>query len=72
MTRTNPPSIATNQGKKKPPPIYIYGVTNYREMIKYISEVVEEEQYYCKALPKETIKINTNTADTYRKLIRKI
>ena len=41
-------------------------------MIKYISEVVEEEQYYCKALPKETIKINASTADTYRKLIRKI
>ena len=58
--------------EKKPPPIYIYGVTNYREMIKYISEVVEEEQYYCKALPKETIKINASTADTYRKLIRKI
>jgi hypothetical protein len=52
--------------------MYIYGVTNYGEITKYISEVVKEEQYYCKALPNETIKINTNTADTNRKLIRKI
>jgi hypothetical protein len=70
---TNKPTTNNKQPREqKPPPIYIYGVTNYGEMIKYISEVVEEEQYYCKALPNETIKITTNTADTYRKLIRKI
>jgi hypothetical protein len=36
---------------RKPPPMYVYGVTNYRDMVKYLTETLEEEQYYCKALP---------------------
>jgi hypothetical protein len=34
----------------KPPPIYIYGVTNYREMVEHLAAMIEKEQYYCKAL----------------------
>jgi len=30
----------------KPPPIYVYGVINYRDVVKYLSETLEEEQYY--------------------------
>lgn len=56
----------------KPPPVYIYGVTNYREMVEYLASTIEEEQYYCKALSNETIKINVTTAESYRKLIRQL
>jgi hypothetical protein len=29
----------------KPPPIYVYGVTNYRDMVQYLTETLEKEQY---------------------------
>ena len=59
---------ATQPHVHKPPPIYLYGVINYRDMVKYLTETLEEEQYYCKAHPTETVKINVNTSDTYRRL----
>ena len=47
---------ATQPRVHKPSPIYVYGVINYRDMVKYLTETFEEEQYYCKALPNETVK----------------
>ena len=41
-------------------------------MVKYLTETLEEEQYYCKALPNETVKINVNTSDSYRRLIKRL
>jgi hypothetical protein len=61
-----------NLSKSNPPPIYIYGVTNYREMVEHIATTAEEEQYYCKALSNETIKINVTTPESYRKLIKQL
>ena len=51
---------ATQLRVHKSPPIYVYDVTNYRAMVKYLTETLEEGQYYCKALPNETVKINVN------------
>jgi len=48
----------------KPPAIYVYCVINYRDMVKYLTETLEEEQYYCKALQNEMVKINVNTSDS--------
>jgi hypothetical protein len=62
----------TQQRVHKPPPIYVYGVTNYCDMVKYLAETLEEEQYYCKTLPNETVKININTSDTYRRLVKRL
>jgi hypothetical protein len=45
----------------KPPPIYAYGVTNYKDMVSYLTAILEEEQYYCKAFTDETIKMNVHT-----------
>jgi len=56
----------------KLPPIYVYSVTNYRDMVKYLTETLEEEQYYCKALPNEMVKINVNTSESYRRLIKRL
>ena len=41
-------------------------------MVKYITAILEEEQYYCKALPNETVKINVHSPDTYRRLIKQL
>ena len=54
----------------KPPPIYVYGLTNYCDMMKYLAGTLEDEQYYCKTLPNETVKININSPDTYGRLVK--
>jgi hypothetical protein len=61
----------TQQRVHKLPPIYVYGVANYRDMVKYLTETLEEEQYYCKALPNETVKI-VNTSESYQRLIKRL
>lgn len=58
-----------NNKNPKPPPIFVYGVINFQEMIKKLSEIVEIEQYTTKTLADNTIKINCNLPDTYRKII---
>lgn len=39
-------------------------------MIKNLTNVTEEETYQCKVLQNDTVKINTQNPETYRKLIR--
>ena len=56
----------------RPPPIYIYGVKDYKAMVANLASVAEEETYFTKALPNNTIKINPQSPDTYRKLIHHI
>jgi hypothetical protein len=41
-------------------------------MVERIATMIEQEQYYCKALSNETIKINVTTSDSYRKLIKQL
>jgi hypothetical protein len=38
-------------------------------MVEHLATTIGEEQYYCKALSDETIKINLTTSESYRKLI---
>jgi hypothetical protein len=66
-TPTNSENITINH---KPPPIFIYRVTNYNQMVEYLTTAVKEEQYYCKTLSNDTIKVTTGTSDSYRKLIK--
>lgn len=54
----------------KPPPIYIYGVANYDEMIKKLSEILDIEQYKTRCLADNIIKINCHIPENYRKLAR--
>lgn len=53
----------------KPPPIFIYGVTNYEQMVDKLSEILEEEQYTTKCLADNTIKVNCRMSENYRKLV---
>jgi len=41
-------------------------------MVKYLTETLEEEQYYSKALLNETVKFNVNTSESYRKVIKRL
>jgi hypothetical protein len=41
-------------------------------MVKYLTETLEEDQRYCKALPNETVEINVNTSESYRRLIKRL
>jgi hypothetical protein len=63
-TPTNSENITINH---KPPPILNYGVTKYNQMVKYLTTA---EQYYCETPSNGTIKVNTSTSDSCRKLIK--
>jgi hypothetical protein len=56
----------------KPPPIFIYGVPNYKDMVAHLSATIQKEQYQCKVISKDTIKIHVATPDSYRKLIKQL
>lgn len=72
MNEKEPTTSKTNVQQRipKPPPIFIYGVKNFKEMQNNFSEVIEDETYYSQALPNDTVKISTQTVETYRKLVR--
>lgn len=66
------PTNHSNTPKPKepnPPPIYVYGVINYKDMIDNLAVIVPEESYFTKTFPDNTVKINAYTSDAYRKLI---
>jgi hypothetical protein len=58
-----------NVTSHKPLPIYIYGVTNYKEMIQNLSSTTEMGAYNTTAMAHDIIKINPIYPDTYRKLV---
>lgn len=63
--------INENENKTpKPPPIYVYGVINYGEMIGQLGTIAESTQYTTKSLADNTVKICCDTPDTYRKVIK--
>lgn len=65
QTERNTSNTKTTQIKDpKPPPIYIYGVKDYKAMVTNLASVAEEETYFTKALPNNTIKINLQTPHT--------
>lgn len=60
----------TTTNTPKPPPIFIHGVIKYNEMVKKITDILEEEQYHTKSLANNVVKINCQTPDHYRKLVK--
>jgi hypothetical protein len=66
----NDPVKHTKENQPQPPPIFIYGVTNYTQMVENISQIIDPEAYHTKTFPDNTVKINTYQPETYRKLIR--
>jgi hypothetical protein len=56
----------------KPPPIFVYEVTNYKDMIAYLSAIIEEQQYHCKMISNDTFKIHVTTPKSCRKPIKQL
>jgi len=54
----------------RPPPIFVYGVKNFKAMLDDLADVAEPETYRTSALAIETVKISANTVDTYRILVK--
>lgn len=54
----------------KPPPIFVYGVVNFPQMIQKIHNIIEAGQYTTRSMANNTIKINCTTPDIYRKLVK--
>jgi hypothetical protein len=66
----DPGSPAPTDKTPKPPPIYVYGVVDFKKMLDNFATAVPEETYRCTSLPNDTIKISTLAPETYRTLIR--
>ena len=62
--KTQPPKIP------KPPPIFVQGVLDYNKKIQSINEVAESEQFLTKCLTNNVLKLNCETPDTYRTLVK--
>jgi hypothetical protein len=59
----------SRQRDSKPPLIIVYRVKNFND-IAHLSAIIEEEQYHCKVIANDTIKIYVATPESYRKLIK--
>ncbi|KAL1460252.1 hypothetical protein WDU94_012178 [Cyamophila willieti] len=53
----------------KPPPIFLQGVINYHQMISYILTVLKEDDYLCRSLAHNVVKINPKTIEAYKALV---
>jgi uncharacterized protein (DUF1697 family) len=59
---------ATENKIPQSPPIFVYEVTNYQEMVHNLHSIVEI--HTTKTLADKTITTNSHIVDTYRKLVR--
>ena len=53
----------------RPPPIFVYAVTNFKAMLDDLTDVAEPDTYRTAALENDTVKITVNTTDTYRSTV---
>lgn len=61
-----------NNDKKipKPPPIFIENVTNFPAMINDIGKIIKQDEFTCKTLSNNQVKMNLNSIDSFRKLVK--
>lgn len=73
-TETNQDDKTENESPKKtepkPPPLFIHGVLNYQQMINNILTVLKPEEYVCRSLANNVVKINAKEVVAYRELVR--
>jgi hypothetical protein len=67
--KEEPTDVNTKKRIPRPPPIFVYDVINYPQMIQHLAEVAEEENYSTRPMANNIIKINCHSAETYRKII---
>jgi hypothetical protein len=54
----------------RPPPIFVYGVKNFKAMLDDLTDVAEPDTYRTTALANDTVKISAITIDTYRSPVK--
>ena len=59
-------SVEAKMSIAKPHPTFVYGVVNLPQIIQYLQNIVEIEQYTTRSMANNTIKINCTTPNTYR------
>ena len=67
------PQISTHSdtpNTSRPPPIFVYGVKNFKAMLDDLANVAEPATYRTTALANDTVKLSANTIDTYRNLVK--
>lgn len=68
-TEENIGNVETNK-IPKPPPIFVHGVQDFKEMTKQLEEIAKKEEYQTKSLINNVVKINCETPEIYRKLVK--
>ncbi|KAK2579950.1 hypothetical protein KPH14_007630 [Odynerus spinipes] len=53
----------------KPPPIFLQNIANYPSMLESLKVTLTTAQFIYKTLPQNTVKVNTNSIESYRKLV---
>lgn len=67
----NPDREENNVQKKNPPPppLFIHDVTKLPAMVKKIATILGKQDFITKTLNHNTVKVNTQTPEDYRKLV---
>lgn len=63
------PPVSNNKADPKPPPVFIQGVVNYQQMVATVLTVLKQEDYVCRSLANDVVKINPKTIEAYRSLV---
>jgi hypothetical protein len=77
LSSVNEPSMdaditSTKLSEPKPPPIFIPDVGNVQAMIRTFESIVSTDEFSYKCVNNNSVKILPKSADTYRRLVRKL
>uniref|UniRef100_A0A6M2DS00 Putative nucleic-acid-binding protein from transposon x-element n=1 Tax=Xenopsylla cheopis TaxID=163159 RepID=A0A6M2DS00_XENCH len=71
LASTNTETVKTTETQVlKPPPLFIYNVTNINDMTNQFNNIIPHDHYYCRSLANNMLKIMCNNIDSYRTLIK--
>ncbi len=68
VTQDDVPTIRKKE--PTPPPIFVQGVSNYTAMTGKVSQYIDNAKFTTKALANGVVKINVETVESYRKLVK--
>jgi len=56
-------------GSLKPPPIFLYGITDVRKLSEALKEAIDSTSFYFKIITKTQLRVNANTPEVYKKIM---
>lgn len=69
-TSNTAPTQSARKADPPPPPVFIHGVVNYQAMISNVATVLAADNYICRSLANNVVKINPKSIDSYRELVK--